>query len=230
VFQGGPGQDKYPNRAIDLVVPSGPGGSSDLAARCYSDELAKILNVPLNVVNRPGGSGIQGVTSVVNGKKDGYTILGTTDTALLIMPVISKEVTYDPIKDVVPIGRFVHANTFVVVKSDAPFQTLEQLVDFARKNPGKLKMGPQESGPSPVQPDGHLLQGEDQDRHHPVQERWRRRGCAPRRSRRRHVEQRRKPGKACPGRNASSPVRLFQEAPPGFPQCPYDRGNWAIRR
>lgn len=137
----GQAEDKYPNRAIELVVPAGPGGTADLAARCYSDDLAKILKVPINVVNRAGGGTIQGTTFVVNSKKDGYTLLGGTDTPLLIMPVINKEVTYDPIKDVVPIGRFVHASTFVVVKSDSPFHSLEQLIAFARENPGKLKNG-----------------------------------------------------------------------------------------
>lgn len=134
-------QDRYPNRAIELVVPFGPGGSADLAARCYSDELAKVLNVPVNVVNRPGGTGIQGTTFVINGKKDGYTLLGATDTPLLIMPVISKEVTYEPLRDVIPIGRFAHMSSLIAVKSDSPFKTLQELIDFARKNPGKLKNG-----------------------------------------------------------------------------------------
>lgn len=134
-------EDKYPSRAIELVVPFGPGGSADLGARCYSDELAKVLNVPVNVVNRPGGTGIQGTTFVINGKKDGYTLLGATDTPLLIMPVISKEVTYDPLKDVIPLGRFAHMSSLIAVKSDSPFKTLGELIEFARKNPGKLKNG-----------------------------------------------------------------------------------------
>lgn len=134
-------EDKYPSRPIELVVPFGAGGSADLAARCYSDDLSKLLNVSINVVNRPGGTGIQGTTYVVNGKKDGYTLLGTTDTPLLIMPVINKEVTYDPLKDLVPIGRFAHVYSLFAVRSDSPFKTMKELIEFARKNPGKLKNG-----------------------------------------------------------------------------------------
>jgi tripartite-type tricarboxylate transporter receptor subunit TctC len=132
-------QDKYPTRAIELVVPFGPGGTADVGARSYSDNLSKLLGVPVNVVNRAGGTGIQGTTYVVNGKKDGYTVLGTTDTPLLVMPVISKEVTYDSLKDVIPIGYFGYAPSIFAVRSDSPFKTLAELVDFARKNPGKLK-------------------------------------------------------------------------------------------
>ncbi|MFH1490422.1 MAG: tripartite tricarboxylate transporter substrate-binding protein, partial [Pseudomonadota bacterium] len=99
-FSGVQAEDKYPSRPIEMVVPFGPGGSADIAARCYSDDLAKILNVSINVVNRPGGTGIQGTTYVVKGKKDGYTLLGSTDTPLLVMPVLNKEVSYDPLKDV----------------------------------------------------------------------------------------------------------------------------------
>jgi tripartite-type tricarboxylate transporter receptor subunit TctC len=140
-FERAQAEDKYPSRPIELVVPFGPGGSADLAARCYSDDLAKILNVSINVVNRPGGTGVQGTTYIINGKKDGYTLLGATDTPLLIMPVINKEVTYDPLKDVIPIGRFAHVYSFFAVMSDSPFKTLPELIDYARKNPGKLKNG-----------------------------------------------------------------------------------------
>ena len=132
-------QEKYPGRPIELVVPFGPGGTADLAARAYSDDLSKLLKVPVNVVNRAGGTGIQGTSYVINGKKDGYTLLGTTDTPLKVMPIISKEVTYDPLQAVIPIGHLGYAPSVFAVKSDSPFKTLAELIDFARKNPGKLK-------------------------------------------------------------------------------------------
>ena len=140
-FVGVPAEDKYPSRPIELVVPFNPGGSADVAARCYSDDLAKILDVPVNVVNRAGGTGIQGTTYVINSKKDGYTLLGSTDTPLLIMPVINKEVTFDPLKDVTPIGFFGSVYSVFAVRSDSPFKTLKELIDYARQNPGKLKNG-----------------------------------------------------------------------------------------
>jgi tripartite-type tricarboxylate transporter receptor subunit TctC len=134
-------QDKYPSRPIELVAPFGAGGSADLAARAYSDDLSKLLKVPVNVVNRAGGTGIQGTTYVIKGKKDGYILLGTTGTPLMIMPAISKEVTYDPIKDLVPIGYFGLAPSVFAVRTDSPFKTMKELIEYARQNPGKLKSG-----------------------------------------------------------------------------------------
>jgi tripartite-type tricarboxylate transporter receptor subunit TctC len=132
-------QETYPVRPIELVVPFGPGGTADLAARAYSDNLAKLLKVPMAVVNRAGGTGIQGTAYVIKSKKDGYTLLAATDTPLVVMPVISKEVSYDPLKDVIPIGHLGYAPSVFAVKSDSPFKTLRELVEYARKNPGKLK-------------------------------------------------------------------------------------------
>ena len=134
-------QEKYPTRQIEMVVPFGAGGSADVAARAYGDDLSKALKVPVNIVNRAGGTGIQGVTYVVKGKKDGYTLLGTTDTPLIIMPAISTQVTYDPLKDVIPIGYLGFAPSIFAVRSDSPFKTLKELIEYARKNPGKLKNG-----------------------------------------------------------------------------------------
>ena len=134
-------QDKYPIRPIELVIPFSAGGSADLAARTYADDLSKALKVSIYAVNRAGGSGIQGVAFVTKSKKDGYTLLGVTDTPLIIMPAISKEVTYDPVKDLVPIGHLGYANTLFAVRADAPYKTLKDLIDYARQNPGKLKCG-----------------------------------------------------------------------------------------
>ena len=134
-------QEKYPARAIELVVPFGPGGATSIVARAYSENLSKFLKVPVNVVNREGGTGVQGTSYVIRSKKDGYTLLSTTDTPLVVMPVISKEVTYDPMEDVIPIGYIGYAPSVFAVKSDSPFKTLSELLDYARQNPGKLKNG-----------------------------------------------------------------------------------------
>ena len=134
-------QEKYPNRPIELVVPMAPGGSLDTAARIYSDDLARILKVPVTVVNRAGGTGITGATYVAEAKKDGYTLLQGSSNSLITMPVVSKEVTYDPLKDFAPIAHFVSVPSMFAVKIDSPFKTLGELIEYARKNPGKLKNG-----------------------------------------------------------------------------------------
>ena len=132
-------QEKYPTRLIEFVVQSAPGGSADVAARLYTDELAKALKVPITAVNRAGGAGIQGVTYVTRAEKDGYTLLQGSGTSIIILPLISKEATYDPLKDLVPLGHFVSVPTVLAVRSDSPFKTLAELIEYARKNPEKLK-------------------------------------------------------------------------------------------
>jgi tripartite-type tricarboxylate transporter receptor subunit TctC len=140
VYSGGTqAQEKYPSRPIELVVPMAPGGNADVIARIYSEELARILKVPVNVVNRGGGAAIQGTTYVVNAKKDGYTLLAAPGTPITIMPTISSEVTYDPLKDLIPLGQIASIPSLFAVRTDSPFKTLDELIEYARKNPGKLK-------------------------------------------------------------------------------------------
>ena len=224
-FGGVQAEDKYPSRPIELVVPFNPGGSADVAARCYSDDLAKILNVPVNVVNRAGGTGIQGTTYVINSKKDGYTLLGSTDTPLLIMPVINKEVTFDPLKDVTPIGLFASVYSIFAVRSDSPFKTLQELIDYARTQPGQVKERGRGTGHGgPFQPRSPLLQGKNQNRIDPIQERRRNSSCAARRSCGYVLKQRCESGPAYKGRKAPGVGYFFPEASPGFSRYPYDRG------
>ena len=131
--------DKYPTRPIELVVPIGQGGNADLGARIYAEDLGNTLKTRVNVVNRPGGSGIEGVSYVIGAEKDGYVLLHTPGTPLTIMPAISKEVTYDPLKDLIPIGHFASVPSLFAVRSDSPIKTLAEMIDYARNNPNKLR-------------------------------------------------------------------------------------------
>ncbi len=96
---GAQAQEQYPNRSIELVCGYAPGGIGDVSGRVYHEELGRELKVPVNYVNRPGASGALAVSYVIRAKKDGYTLMATTSTPLTIMPLISKEVTYNPLKD-----------------------------------------------------------------------------------------------------------------------------------
>jgi tripartite-type tricarboxylate transporter receptor subunit TctC len=131
----------YPERPIELVIPMAPGGSADVAVRIFSEELGRALKVPIIVVNRAGGSGIQGSLYVAKARKDGYTLLQGSGTSLIIMPIINKEATYDPLKDFIPIAQFASVPSAFVVRSESPFRTLNDLIEYARANPGKLKNG-----------------------------------------------------------------------------------------
>lgn len=131
----------YPDRPVELVIPMAPGGGADVSARMFSDELGKALKVPIIVVNRAGGSGVQASLYVARGRKDGYTLFLGSGTSLIVMPIINKEATYDPLKDFIPIAQFVSVPSAFVVRSDSPFRTLNDLIEYARANPGKLKNG-----------------------------------------------------------------------------------------
>ena len=133
-------QEKYPTRGIELHVPFAPGGSSDIFARCYSEELSKILKVSVEVINRGGTGGVLGSSYVARAKNDGYTLLGASQAALVSAPTINKKTCpYDPVKDFDYIGRFGSVPSIFVVRSDSPFKTLVELVEYVRKNPGKVK-------------------------------------------------------------------------------------------
>lgn len=141
LFWGGDrAEGKYPDRPIELVLPVTPGGFVDNTCRMYSEELSRLLKVPVIVNNRAGGGGIEAVSYVMRAKKDGYTLLAGP-LNLLLLPIIRKEANYDILKDITPLGHFVNAPSALVVKSDSPFQTLEDLIAYARKNPGKIKYG-----------------------------------------------------------------------------------------
>lgn len=134
-------QERYPTRAIEYVVPFAPGGSSDTFARCYTDDLSKILKVSLDVVNRGGTGGILGSSYVARAKNDGYTLLGAaSQSSMVSAPTINKKTCpYDPVKDFDYIGRFGSVPSLFVVRSESPFKTLGELVEYVRKNPGKIK-------------------------------------------------------------------------------------------
>lgn len=130
----------YPSSAITLVIPLAPGDGTDVAGRTMADELAKLLKVPIVPVNRPGAGMAIGTDSVVKAKKDGYTILITPNAALVSGRIMNPEtVSYDPVKDLTPLGGTTRTPVILVVRGDAPYKTLPEMVEFAKKNPGKVR-------------------------------------------------------------------------------------------
>jgi tripartite-type tricarboxylate transporter receptor subunit TctC len=132
----------YPDRAINLVIPYTPGDAADIAGRTMSEELAKLLKVPVVPMNKPGGSATIGTDSVAKAKKDGYTILFTTNAALISARIINPEnVPYDPFKDLTVLGLATRTPVMLAVRSDAPYKNFRELIDYAKKNPGKVRVG-----------------------------------------------------------------------------------------
>ena len=131
----------YPNRPIQLILPTQPGTPSDLTGRLLGEEVGKILGTQLIPVNKPGASMTLGTDLVVKSKKDGYTLGYTTTSAIVYARVSNPEsVPYDPITDLEPLGLSVFFPLAVTVQEGSPWKSFADLVDFAKKNPGKLRL------------------------------------------------------------------------------------------
>jgi tripartite-type tricarboxylate transporter receptor subunit TctC len=136
------GAQSYPASAITLVIPLAPGDATDVVGRTMGDELAKLLKVPVVPVNRPGGGMTIGTDSVVKARKDGYTILLAPSSSMTAGRILSPEtVTYDPLKDLTPLGLAARSPLVVVVRQDAPFKGFREMLEFSKKNPGKVRVG-----------------------------------------------------------------------------------------
>jgi tripartite-type tricarboxylate transporter receptor subunit TctC len=135
---------EFPSRTIELVVPYPPGGSSDALARAIAPTLEKELKQTVVAVNKPGAGGIVALTLVSKAKPDGYTVLLASSTALVLAPRL-QQVEYDSIKDFTYLGLVGRLIPMVLVRSDSPWKTLEDLVTYAKSNPGKIRYGT--SGP-----------------------------------------------------------------------------------
>ena len=130
----------YPAGAITLVIPLSPGDAADVAGRTMAEELAKLLKVPVVPVNRPGAGMAIGTDSVVKAKKDGQTILIAPNAALVSGRILNPDlVTYDPLKDLTPLGLAARTPVILIVRGEAPWKNLSALVEFAKKNPGKVR-------------------------------------------------------------------------------------------
>lgn len=132
----------FPDRAINVVIPMAPGDGLDVSGRLMADELSNLLKVPIVPLNRPGASGALGTDAVVKAKKDGYTILFTNSASIIYTKILHPEnVPYHSFTDLTPLGLSTISPVLVVTRQDAPYKNLKELVDYSRKNPGKVRCG-----------------------------------------------------------------------------------------
>ena len=130
----------YPARAVEFIIPFAPGGPTDTAIRLIQPALSASLGAPVVLVNKAGGGGALGMDAVAKAKPDGYTLAATVRSTLTILPATQPDVPYK-ISDFAAIGTYALDSQVVSVKSGAPWKTLEELVDYAKRNPGKLSYG-----------------------------------------------------------------------------------------
>lgn len=151
-------QEKYPSRDVELILAFAPGGIIDLGGRIFADELSRVLKVAVTPINKPGATGITGTKFVLTTKKDGYTLLVNSISGLVITRYVLPDVPFVTLRDLVPISTINFAPSIIVVKNDSPFKSFDDLINDAKKNPGKLTYGT--SGPGS---DTHLLVEQLQD-------------------------------------------------------------------
>jgi len=132
----------YPNRPIQLIIPGPAGLMQDIPGRLLSEEVGKLINQQIVVLNKPGASMTLGTDAAAKSKKDGYTLLFTA-TAPLVYPRIfdPKSVPYDPDRDLEPLGGRALISFTVTVQESSPWKTFGELIDYAKKNPEKLRVG-----------------------------------------------------------------------------------------
>ncbi|OGP68729.1 MAG: hypothetical protein A2170_04765 [Deltaproteobacteria bacterium RBG_13_53_10] len=131
-------ESDFPKNPVELIVPFPPGGTADVAARIVSDYLSKELKVSVVVVNKPGASGSTGTQAVAKAKPDGYTLVTGNAASLVNAYLFLSNVPYDAQKDFVPLGYVGESPSLVVVLASSPYNTLEEVVAYAKKNPGKV--------------------------------------------------------------------------------------------
>jgi len=135
---GGASAQDYPNRPITLVVPYAAGGGNDVMARTVAEKMSRTLGQQIVVENRAGAGGTIATRQVARAAPDGYTlVIGGTGT-LAVNPTLYQNVGYDPRKDFAPIGLIGTSALVVLVNPSVPAKSIRELIDLAKKDPGKL--------------------------------------------------------------------------------------------
>jgi tripartite-type tricarboxylate transporter receptor subunit TctC len=142
-------QEPWPSKPVKLVVPSAPGGGTDVFARLLGQGLGEALRQPFVVENRPGANGNIGAEAVARAKPDGYTLLVSANAALAINPAIQPAASFDVERDLVPIARGVWAVNVLVVNPSLGVKSVAEFIAKARKAPGTLAFGSPGVGTAP---------------------------------------------------------------------------------
>lgn len=134
------GQSDFPNKPLTVIVPMAPGGAADLTTRLIGKAAEKYLGQSVVVVNKTGGAGTVGTAALAAAKPDGYTLGTLVTSPLMTVPHVTK-LTYHPVKDLEAIIQHSVLNFAVSVRSDSPFMSFKEIIEYARKNPGVVTYG-----------------------------------------------------------------------------------------
>ena len=140
-------QEDWPKRPIRFILPSGPGGASDILLRGMTDHLGKTLGQSVVIDNRPGAGGTLAATLAAQAEPDGYTLMMNSVATHGIGPSMYK-LKFDPDKDVAGVAHVAFTPNVLYVRKDSPYKSVRDLIAFAKANPGKLNYASSGSGTS----------------------------------------------------------------------------------
>src|SRR5262245_58001746 len=130
----------FPNRPVRIIVPYTPGSPNDLLARLLAQQLPAKLGQPVVIDNKPGGGTTIGTKAAAAAPPDGYTLLFAS-SALVIEPILNKQVEYDPQKDFTPVAFVARTSLLLTINAQMPANSVREFVAYAKANPGKLSLG-----------------------------------------------------------------------------------------
>jgi tripartite-type tricarboxylate transporter receptor subunit TctC len=134
-------QTAYPNKPVRVVVAFTAGGTTDILARAVTQQMSEKLGQPFVIDNKPGGGGNIGTEFVVRAPADGYTLIVNSVGPMAVNQTLYKNMTYDPLIDLVPVVQIADVPNVLVVNPEVPAKTMEEFIAYAKANPNKLNYG-----------------------------------------------------------------------------------------
>jgi tripartite-type tricarboxylate transporter receptor subunit TctC len=131
----------YPSRPIKIIVPFLAGGTVDIVARQVGQQLSPLLGQPVVIDNRPGGGTTIALKAIATSEPDGHTLLLGSTGSLTINPILFKNIEFPGIRNLVPVGMIVTTTNLFAVRAALPVKSIDELVAYAKSNPGKLNHG-----------------------------------------------------------------------------------------
>ena len=128
----------YPNRPVKIIVPTPPGGPVDVMARLVANQIAPVIGQSVFIDNRAGAANTLGSAEAARAAPDGYTLLYSSSSGLVIAPMLQKNAGYDPIRSYDPVALVAATSNVLVVHPSVPARSVQELVAYAKANPGKI--------------------------------------------------------------------------------------------
>jgi tripartite-type tricarboxylate transporter receptor subunit TctC len=134
-------QGAYPDKVIKMIVPAPPGGQTDVLARLLAQKMQQALGQSVIIDNRPGAGGALGARALAAADPDGYTLFFGNTSTLAVIPAVSKNPGYDPVKNFAPVASVSESYMILVVNPAFPAKSVAEFLAYAKANPGKLNFG-----------------------------------------------------------------------------------------